>query len=59
MTLVEGTFGQKRFLHPSAGTLTLDWQMLGCAEDPEQTLCVLSAPAGSPAADTLTAWHDG
>ena len=51
------TFGQKRFRHPQAGLLTLDWQMLGCAEDPEQTLYVISAPAGSPSAEALASWR--
>ena len=47
------TFGEKRFRHPKAGTLMLDWQMLGCAEDREQSLFVLGAAAGSDALAAL------
>ncbi|MET3497806.1 helix-turn-helix domain-containing protein [Variovorax boronicumulans] len=51
------TFGQKRIRHPVAGLLTLDWQMLGCAEDPDQMIYVMSAPSGSPTADVLASWQ--
>lgn len=50
------TCGQKRVRHPVAGLLTLDWQMLGCAEDPEQMIYVMSAPSESPAASVLAGW---
>lgn len=52
------TCGQKRLRHPEAGLLTLDWQMLGCAEDPEQSLYVMSAPAGGREAQVLAQWHE-
>lgn len=51
------TCGQKRVRHPAAGLLTLDWQMLGCAEDPDQMIYVMSAPSESPTANALANWQ--
>lgn len=51
------TCGQKRVMHPTAGMLTLDWQMLGCAEDPEQMIYVMSAPSRSSTANLLASWQ--
>ncbi|AZK97174.1 MULTISPECIES: MmyB family transcriptional regulator [Streptomyces] len=41
------TFGTKRYHHPVAGDLTLDWQILALP-DPRQFLMVLTAPTGTP-----------
>ncbi|MFJ8228563.1 helix-turn-helix domain-containing protein [Streptomyces sp. NPDC094448] len=40
------TFGTKRYHHPVAGDLTLDWQILALP-DPGQCLMVLTAPTGT------------
>ena len=41
------SFGTKRFSHPVAGNLTLDWQVLGCLHDPDQFVYVMTAEPGS------------
>ncbi|MFC9761755.1 helix-turn-helix transcriptional regulator [Rhodococcus jostii] len=41
------TFGTKRFRHPVAGEITLDWQMLTCPHDPQQSIMIMTAPPGS------------
>ncbi|MET4578098.1 helix-turn-helix domain-containing protein [Ottowia thiooxydans] len=50
--------GQKSVMHPVVGQLTLDWQMLGCAEDPDQMIYIMSAPSGQPAANVLAGWQN-
>ncbi|WP_306366663.1 helix-turn-helix domain-containing protein [Nocardiopsis sp. CC223A] len=45
--------GSKVMRHPVAGELTLDWEALSCAGDPEQQLVVWSAEPGTPAHDGL------
>ncbi|MFD0631208.1 hypothetical protein ACFQ9X_05740 [Catenulispora yoronensis] len=50
--LANDTF-QKLFDHPVAGPLVLDWQALAVAADPDLTLIVFTAPAGSASADSL------
>ncbi|WP_276314600.1 transposase [Streptomyces sp. AcE210] len=47
------TCGTKPLNHPVVGELTLDWEMLGCATDPDQQLMVMTAPPGSPAQESL------
>lgn len=47
------TFGSKTFLHPVAGRITLDWQLLSCAEDPDQSVLIMTAVAGSKAYEAL------
>jgi MmyB-like transcription regulator ligand binding domain len=37
------TFGTKRFRHPIAGKLILDWQILACPHDPDQSIMVMTA----------------
>jgi len=51
------SYGQKRILHPKEGLLTLDWQMLGCPENPEQMIYVMSAPIDSPVAKIMSKWQ--
>lgn len=45
--------GTKYLNHPVVGPLTLDWDTLTCATDPEQHLLVWTAEPGSPAEDGL------
>jgi transcriptional regulator with XRE-family HTH domain len=45
--------GVKRFRHPAAGDLTLDFEAMEVAADPGLTLTAYSAEPGSPAHDTL------
>ncbi|MFK0159461.1 helix-turn-helix domain-containing protein [Streptomyces sp. NPDC090499] len=45
--------GVKTLRHPVVGELTLDWDTLTCATDPEQHIIVWTAPVGSPAHDGL------
>ncbi|MER6912535.1 helix-turn-helix transcriptional regulator [Streptomyces sp. NPDC000594] len=45
--------GSKVLRHPVAGELTLDWDALACADDPEQQLVVWTAEPGSPSWDGL------
>jgi len=47
------TFGQKKIRHPKAGELTMDWQILVCAEDTEQSLLVMSVQEGAPSYDSF------
>ncbi|MFF5275413.1 helix-turn-helix domain-containing protein [Streptomyces sp. NPDC000133] len=47
------TCGTKTLNHPVAGTLTVDWEMLGCATDPDQQLMVMTAAPGSDSHDAL------
>ncbi|MHC8343386.1 helix-turn-helix domain-containing protein [Pseudomonas sp. RT6P73] len=47
------TFGSKTFLHPEVGRIVLDWQMLACAEDPDQAIFVMTASPGSEAWNVL------
>lgn len=48
------TFGSKRFRHPVAGDLTLDWQILTCAHDTDQSVMVMTAPPGSNSYQALS-----
>ncbi len=55
-------FGHKRFQHPVAGPMELDFQALGVGDDPDQTLFVYTAAADSPSAEALrflAAWSAG
>lgn len=47
------TFGTKRYHHPVAGDLTLDWQILTCPHDPDQCVMVMTAPPGTPSHEAL------
>ncbi|WP_030980170.1 helix-turn-helix domain-containing protein [Streptomyces sp. NRRL S-1824] len=47
------TCGTKKLNHPVAGELTLDWEILGCATDPDQQLMVMTAVPGSAAQESL------
>ncbi|MGV9342650.1 helix-turn-helix domain-containing protein [Streptomyces sp. NPDC003688] len=46
-------FGTKTIRHPLAGDLTLDWESLASAGDPDQQLTVWTAEPGTPAHDGL------
>ncbi|MBD3779066.1 MAG: helix-turn-helix domain-containing protein [Micrococcales bacterium] len=53
------TFGDKRFRHPVAGDLTLQYETLTTPGDPDQVLFLFTAEPGSPsrqALDLLTSW---
>ncbi|WP_327138570.1 helix-turn-helix domain-containing protein (plasmid) [Streptomyces sp. NBC_01340] len=45
--------GTKKLRHPAVGELTLDWDTLTCATDPEQHIIVWTAAPGSPSYDGL------
>lgn len=45
--------GVKEFQHPTAGRMTLDWQTLTCAAEPDQGLVYWTAEAGSPSHQAL------
>ena len=45
--------GTKVFRHPLAGDLTLDWDTLVCASDPDQQLVTWTAEPGTPSHDGL------
>ncbi|SHN39500.1 helix-turn-helix transcriptional regulator [Cryptosporangium aurantiacum] len=45
--------GVKHLHHPVVGDLTLDWNTLTCATDPDQQIIVWTAEAGSPSHDGL------
>jgi transcriptional regulator with XRE-family HTH domain len=45
--------GAKHLDHPVVGALTLDWDTLTCAADPEQHLIMWTAEPGSPSDDAL------
>ncbi|MEU3524249.1 helix-turn-helix domain-containing protein [Streptomyces sp. NPDC038707] len=47
------TRGNKVLRHPVAGELTLDWDALSVAGDPEQQLVVWTAEPGTPSHDAL------
>jgi low temperature requirement protein LtrA/transcriptional regulator with XRE-family HTH domain len=47
--------GMKEFRHPVVGDLTLDWDTLTCAGDPDQQLVSWSAEPGSPSYARLQA----
>ncbi|MFI5693248.1 helix-turn-helix domain-containing protein [Kribbella sp. NPDC051586] len=47
--------GTKDFRHPVVGDLTLDWDTLTCAGDPDQQLISFSAEPGSPSHKGLSA----
>ena len=47
------TFGTKRYRHPVAGNLTLDWQILTCPHDPDQAVMIMTAPPGTPSHQAL------
>ncbi|WP_228447219.1 helix-turn-helix domain-containing protein [Streptomyces paludis] len=47
------TRGNKALHHPVAGDLTLDWDALSCAGDPEQQLVIWTAEPGTPSHDAL------
>jgi transcriptional regulator with XRE-family HTH domain len=47
------TYGTKRFHHPLVGDLTLDYEALDVAGDPDQTLGIYTAEPGSPSAQAL------
>ncbi|OAA19792.1 putative transcriptional regulator [Frankia sp. EI5c] len=47
------TAGTKRYHHPVVGDLTLTYQNLKLSDDPEQTVLVYTAPAGSAAHTAL------
>jgi len=51
------TCGQKSLIHPAAGLIALDWQMIGCSDDPEQMIYLMSAPAESPVTALLAGWQ--
>lgn len=46
-------FGRQRFRHPIVGGIALHYEVLTFLGDPDQALCVYTAEAGSPAADSL------
>ncbi|MHB9863597.1 helix-turn-helix domain-containing protein [Streptomyces sp. YIM S03343] len=45
--------GRKTLRHPVVGELTLDWDTLMCATDPEQSIIVWTAEPDSPSCDGL------
>jgi transcriptional regulator with XRE-family HTH domain len=45
--------GTKKLCHPVVGELTLDWDTLTCATDPEQSIIVWTAAPGSASHDAL------
>lgn len=45
--------GTKRFRHPVAGELVLDWDTLTCSKEPDQELVVWTAEPGTPSYDGL------
>ena len=45
--------GVKKLHHPVVGDLTLDWDTLTCAIDPDQQIIVWTAEAGTPSYDAL------
>jgi transcriptional regulator with XRE-family HTH domain len=47
------TYGTKRYHHPVVGDLTLDYEALTTTDDPEQTLGLHTAAAGSPSEQAL------
>ena len=49
----ERTHGTKGYHHPLVGDLTVDYECLALPGDPDQTLCVYTAEAGSPSETAL------
>jgi transcriptional regulator with XRE-family HTH domain len=49
----EKTHGVKRISHPVAGELELAYETMALPGDPDQTVVVYTAPAGSPSAERL------
>ncbi|MGW2329901.1 helix-turn-helix transcriptional regulator [Streptomyces sp. NPDC001700] len=45
--------GEQHFRHPTVGSLTLHHETLAFPADPDQTLCLYTAEAGSPSAEAL------
>jgi transcriptional regulator with XRE-family HTH domain len=43
----ERTYGTKRYHHPLVGDLTVEYEGVGVLGDPDQTLCIYTAEAGS------------
>ncbi|MFI2478897.1 helix-turn-helix transcriptional regulator, partial [Nocardia xishanensis] len=55
----ERSHGSKRYHHPLVGDLTIDYESVSLPGDPDQTLCIYTAEAGSPsetALRLLAAW---
>ncbi|WP_306213417.1 helix-turn-helix domain-containing protein [Actinoplanes sp. RD1] len=46
--------GTKHLRHPIVGDLSLDWNTLSCATDPDQSIIVWTAEPGSPSHDGLS-----
>ncbi|WP_152363640.1 helix-turn-helix transcriptional regulator [Microlunatus speluncae] len=51
--VLEKTHGKKLILHPVVGDLDLDYESLRPAGDPDLTLAMYTAPAGSPTEERL------
>lgn len=51
--VLEKTHGRKLILHPLVGELDLDYESLRPAGDPDVTLAMYTAPAGSPTEERL------
>ncbi|MFJ9690556.1 helix-turn-helix domain-containing protein [Kitasatospora sp. NPDC101183] len=47
------TAGVKKLNHPLVGELTLDWETLACATDPDQQIVVWTAEPGTPSHEAL------
>lgn len=55
----ERSHGTKRYHHPLVGDLTIDYESVSLPGDPDQTLCIYTAEAGSPsetALELLATW---
>jgi hypothetical protein len=49
----ERTHGTKRYHHPLVGDITVNYESLALLADPDQTLCIYTAEAGSPSETAL------
>jgi transcriptional regulator with XRE-family HTH domain len=49
----ERTHGTKRYHHPLVGDLTIEYESVAVLGDPDQTLCIYTAEAGSPSETAL------
>ncbi|MGO4447228.1 helix-turn-helix transcriptional regulator [Mycobacterium sp. 2YAF39] len=49
----ERTHGTKRYHHPLVGDLTIEYEGVAVLGDPDQTLCIYTAAAGSPSESAL------
>jgi transcriptional regulator with XRE-family HTH domain len=49
----ERTHGTKRYHHPLVGELTVQYESVALLGDPDQTLCIYTAEAGSPSESAL------